>query len=51
VKTTYTEGPQAGGNFERLARAVLQAPKVALPKKQSKAKPAESENIELRTEN
>jgi len=35
----YQEGPKAGENFERLARAVFQAPKVAVPKKQPKAKP------------
>jgi hypothetical protein len=39
MKTTYTEGPKAGENFEQLARAVFQAPKVAVPKKQPKAKP------------
>ncbi len=32
----YHEGPKAGENFERLARAVLQAPRVANPKKQPK---------------
>jgi len=38
MKTTYTEGPKAGENFEQLARAVFQAPKVAVPKKQPKKK-------------
>jgi hypothetical protein len=35
----YHEGPKAGENFEKLARAVFRAPKVAVPKKQPKAKP------------
>jgi hypothetical protein len=35
----YHEGPKAGENFEKLARAVLKAPKVVAPKKQSKEKP------------
>ena len=39
MKHEYHEGPKAGENFEKLARAVLQAPKVAFPKKQPKAKP------------
>jgi hypothetical protein len=34
VKHEYHEGPKAGENFERLARAVFQAPKMANPKKQ-----------------
>ncbi|HEY1986740.1 MAG TPA: hypothetical protein VGG85_15090 [Terracidiphilus sp.] len=34
----YEEGPKAGENFEKLARAVFQAPKVAVPKKQPKKK-------------
>lgn len=33
VKHEYHEGPKAGENFERLARAVFQAPKKASPKK------------------
>lgn len=37
-KTEYHEGPKAGETFEKLARAVLQAPKVAAPKKQPKRK-------------
>jgi hypothetical protein len=32
MKHEYHEGPKAGENLERLARAVLQAPKVAAPK-------------------
>lgn len=39
MKHEYHEGPKAGENFEKLARAVLQAPKVVVPKKQPKAKP------------
>jgi hypothetical protein len=39
MKYEYHEGLKAGENFERLARAVLQAPKVVVPKKQPKAKP------------
>jgi hypothetical protein len=34
VKHEYHEGKQAGENFEKLARAVFQAPKVANPKRQ-----------------
>ena len=37
--TKYHEGPKAGDNFEKLARAVLKAPKVTVAKKQPKAKP------------
>lgn len=33
MKHEYHEGKQAGENFERLARAVLQAPRVANPKR------------------
>lgn len=39
MKHEYHEGPKAGENFERFTRAVLQAPKVAVPKKQPKVKP------------
>ena len=39
MKHEYHEGPRGGENFEQLARAVFQAPKVAVPKKQPKAKP------------
>ena len=39
MKHEYHEGPKAGENFVKLARAVFQAPKVAVPKKQPKAKP------------
>jgi len=39
MKHEYHEGPKAGENFEKLARAVFQAPKAANPKKQPKAKP------------
>ncbi|MGA7342847.1 MAG: hypothetical protein WBX18_19755, partial [Terracidiphilus sp.] len=35
----YHDGPKAGENFEKPARAVFQAPRVAIPKKQPKAKP------------
>jgi len=35
-KHEYHEGQQAGENFERLARAVFQAPKAVTPKKQPK---------------
>ena len=38
MKHEYHEGPKAGENFEKLARAVFQAPKVAVPTKQPKAK-------------
>jgi hypothetical protein len=38
MKHEYHEGPKAGENFERLARAVFKAPKAAAPKKQPKAK-------------
>jgi hypothetical protein len=34
----YIEGRQAGENFQKLAQAVLRVPKVAVPKKQPKAK-------------
>jgi len=34
MKHEYHEGPKAGENFERLARAVFQAPKVANSKQQ-----------------
>jgi hypothetical protein len=39
MKHEYHEGVKAGENFEQLARAVFQAPKVAVPKKQPKVKP------------
>jgi hypothetical protein len=39
MKHEYHEGAKAGENFEQLARAVFQAPKVTVPKKQPKAKP------------
>ena len=39
VTHEYHEGPKAGENFEKLARAVFQTPKTAVPKKQPKAKP------------
>jgi hypothetical protein len=39
MKHEYHEGPKAGENFEQLARAVFRAPKVAVAKKQPKAKP------------
>jgi len=39
VKHEYHEGPKAGEHFEQLARAVFQAPKVTVPKKQPKVKP------------
>ena len=39
MKHEYHEGPKAGENFEKLARAVLQTPKVMVPKKQPKANP------------
>ena len=32
MKHEYHEGPKAGENFERLARAAFQAPKVANPR-------------------
>lgn len=37
-KTEYHEGSKAGENFEKLARAVFQAPKVVAAKKQPKKK-------------
>lgn len=40
MKQQYHEGSKAGENFEKLARTVFQAPKVVVPKKQPKAKPA-----------
>jgi len=33
MKHEYHEGSKAGENFERLARAVLQTPRVANPKR------------------
>jgi hypothetical protein len=36
MKHEYHEGSKAGENFERLARAVFQTPKVISPKKQPK---------------
>jgi len=39
MKDEYDEGPKAGGNFQQLARAVFQFPKVAVPKKRPQAKP------------
>lgn len=36
MKHEYHEGKQAGENFEKLARAVFQAPRVANPKRQPK---------------
>jgi hypothetical protein len=39
MKHEYHEGPRAGENFEQLTRAVFQALKVAVPKKQPKVKP------------
>jgi hypothetical protein len=38
MKYEYHEAPKAGENFEQLARAVFQKPKVAVPKKQPKKK-------------
>jgi hypothetical protein len=38
MKHEYHEGPKAGENFEKLARAVFKAPKVAVAKKQPKKK-------------
>lgn len=45
MKHEYHEGPKAGENFEKLARAVFQAPKVTAPKKQPKAKPRRRRTI------
>jgi hypothetical protein len=39
MKHEYHEGPKAGENFQKLARAVFQAPRPASPKKQPKVKP------------
>jgi hypothetical protein len=39
MKYEYHEAPKAGENFEQLARDVFQVPKIAVPKKQPKAKP------------
>jgi len=39
MKAEYKEGPKASENFEKLARAVFQAPKTE-PKKQPKKKAA-----------
>ncbi len=38
MKPEYHEGPKAGENFEKMAQAVFQAPKVVEPKKQPKKK-------------
>jgi hypothetical protein len=38
MKRGYHEGPEAAKGFEQLARAVFQAPRVAVPKKQPHAK-------------
>jgi hypothetical protein len=38
MKHEYHEGPKAGENFQKLARAVFQIPKVENPKKQPAAK-------------
>jgi hypothetical protein len=38
MKAEYKEGPEASENFERLAKAVFQAPEKAKPKKQLKKK-------------
>jgi hypothetical protein len=37
MKHEYHGGPKAGENFKKLATAVFKAPKVANPKRQSKA--------------
>jgi hypothetical protein len=42
MKHEYHEGPKAGENFKKLATAVFQTPKVAHPKRQSKARPKKS---------
>ncbi|MGA2252461.1 hypothetical protein [Terracidiphilus sp.] len=39
MKHEYHEGHKAGENFQKMARAVLQAPKVSVPKKQPTVKP------------
>jgi hypothetical protein len=39
MKHEYHEGPKAGENFERLARAVFQKPKIGVPQKQPRVKP------------
>lgn len=36
MKYEFNEGPEAVAAFERLARAVLQVPKTALPKRPAK---------------
>ena len=38
MKHEYHEGPKAGENFEKLARAVFKAPKVSVAKKQPQKK-------------
>lgn len=38
MKHEYHEGPKAGENFQKLAQAVFNAPKVENPKRQPKAK-------------
>ncbi len=40
MKAEYKEGPEASENFEKLARAVFQAPNTKKPKKQPKKKAA-----------
>lgn len=42
TKTTYTEGQQAGENFERLAKAIFKAPKTVTKKNAKKPKPRRS---------
>lgn len=44
MKHEYHEGPKAGENFEKLARAVLRSPKVSIPKKQPKKKVTRRKN-------
>jgi hypothetical protein len=38
MKPEFNEGPEAVAAFERLARAVLQVPKSAIPKRPAKKK-------------
>jgi hypothetical protein len=40
MKSEYTEGPKALENFERLAKAILQAPKPSAKQKKQARKPA-----------
>lgn len=44
MKHEYHESPKTGENFEKLARAVLHSPKVAVPKNRPKKKVTRRKN-------